>query len=171
MLPPLGPLGMVACAVLGCRRRAVHLVDHCRTADGGFAARRGMALRRQSDQCTAAVRYGLSRFPARGAGSCQTQSRGLSLTSLPEVSRRIHAAGLPRYLVAGGISGSVRRAGALVGAGVRLFRCTGVMGPPGIVLAVVLVPELRCGCDTGCESPPSADWWRSSADCPSSWIC
>ena len=136
MLPPLGSLGMTACVVLG-------------VAAGLFIGWIIAALRTEDLRQDAEWRYDVNRINAlRRFDSVYRVfqpvvqvlaklNRAAFPGSLPEVSRRIHAAGLPRYWLPEEYLARCDVLALLLAPGYVYFGVR-VMGPPGIVLAVVL---------------------------------
>ncbi len=136
MFPPLGPLGIVACAVFGAAAglfiwwviAALRTEDLRQDAEWRYDVNRINALRRLDTVYR--VFQPVVQFLAK-------LNRAAFRESLPEVSRRIHAAGLPRYWLP---EEYLARCDvlALLLAPAYVYFGARFMGPVGIVLAVGL---------------------------------
>jgi tight adherence protein C len=136
VLPPIGPLGLLACAVFG-------------TASGLFIWWIIAALRTEDLRQDEEWRYDVNRINALRRSDTIYRvfqpvvqflaklNRAAFRESLPEISRLIHAAGLPRYWLPEEYLARCDML-ALLLAPAYIYFGLGFMGPPGIVLALAL---------------------------------
>lgn len=136
MLPPIGPLGLIACAFCGAASglfvwwvmSALHTEDLQQDTEWRYDVNRINALRRSDTAYR--VFQPIMQILAK-------LNRAAFRDSLPEVGRLLHAAGLPRYWLP---EEYLARCDvlALLLAPALVYFAVGFLGPPGIVLGLTL---------------------------------